>query len=122
MLMSWPKRPGANQSRRVSKGWSVWQQIEQYMRRVYQDNGYQEVRGPQILDRIRPNVANLRAAQNWAIDAGETDLALRTMPSRFSAVAQWFELTWGNRIDTAAELRDRLYQLKEKLFGVPLAH
>ncbi|MEP7329056.1 MAG: threonine--tRNA ligase, partial [Betaproteobacteria bacterium] len=32
-------------------GWSIWQQIEQYMRRVYQDNGYQEVRGPQILDR-----------------------------------------------------------------------
>jgi threonyl-tRNA synthetase len=33
------------------KGWSLWQQVEQYMRRVYQDNGYQEVRGPQILDR-----------------------------------------------------------------------
>ena len=33
------------------KGWSLWQQVEQYMRRVYQENGYQEVRGPQILDR-----------------------------------------------------------------------
>ncbi len=33
------------------KGWTIWQQIEQYMRKVYQDNGYQEVRGPQILDR-----------------------------------------------------------------------
>ena len=33
------------------KGWSVWQQVEQYMRRVYQDNGYQEVRAPLILDR-----------------------------------------------------------------------
>ncbi len=33
------------------KGWSIWQQVEQYMRRVYQDNGYQEVKGPQILDR-----------------------------------------------------------------------
>src|SRR5947207_394075 len=32
------------------KGWTVWQQVEQYMRRVYQDNGYQEVRGPMILD------------------------------------------------------------------------
>ena len=32
------------------KGWTVWQQVEQYMRRVYQDNGYQEVKGPQILD------------------------------------------------------------------------
>jgi threonyl-tRNA synthetase len=33
------------------KGWSLWQQVEQYMRRVYRDNGYLEVRGPQILDR-----------------------------------------------------------------------
>lgn len=33
------------------KGWTVWQQVEQYMRAVYQDNGYQEVKGPQILDR-----------------------------------------------------------------------
>jgi threonyl-tRNA synthetase len=33
------------------RGWSVWQQIEQYMRHVYRDNGYQEVRCPQILDR-----------------------------------------------------------------------
>jgi threonyl-tRNA synthetase len=32
------------------KGWTVWQQVEQYMRRVYQDNGYQEVKGPQILN------------------------------------------------------------------------
>ncbi|HSV20963.1 MAG TPA: threonine--tRNA ligase [Casimicrobiaceae bacterium] len=33
------------------KGWSIWQQVEQYMRAAYQRNGYQEVRGPQILDR-----------------------------------------------------------------------
>jgi threonyl-tRNA synthetase len=33
------------------KGWTVWQEVEQYMRRVYRDNGYQEVKGPQILDR-----------------------------------------------------------------------
>ncbi|WP_120967135.1 threonine--tRNA ligase [Comamonas sp. lk] len=33
------------------KGWSVWQQVEQYMRKVYQDNGYQEVKAPQILDK-----------------------------------------------------------------------
>ncbi|RZI74699.1 MAG: threonine--tRNA ligase, partial [Rubrivivax sp.] len=32
------------------KGWTVWQEVEQYMRRVYRDNGYQEVKGPQILD------------------------------------------------------------------------
>jgi threonyl-tRNA synthetase len=33
------------------KGWALWQVIEQYMRKVYVDNGYSEVRGPQILDR-----------------------------------------------------------------------
>ncbi|MGE4072447.1 MAG: threonine--tRNA ligase [Lysobacterales bacterium] len=32
------------------KGWAIWQVIEQYMRRVYRASGYQEVRGPQILD------------------------------------------------------------------------
>ncbi|SFI46185.1 threonyl-tRNA synthetase [Collimonas sp. OK307] len=34
-----------------AKGWTIWQQVEQYMRRVYNDNGYQEVKAPQILDR-----------------------------------------------------------------------
>jgi threonyl-tRNA synthetase len=33
------------------KGWAVWQVVEQYMRQVYRDNGYQEVKGPQILDK-----------------------------------------------------------------------
>ncbi|WP_372524980.1 threonine--tRNA ligase [Piscinibacter sp.] len=33
------------------KGWTLWQQIEQYMRQVYRDNGYKEVKGPQILDK-----------------------------------------------------------------------
>ena len=33
------------------KGWMVWQEVEQYMRRVYRNNGYQEVKGPQILDK-----------------------------------------------------------------------
>jgi threonyl-tRNA synthetase len=33
-----------------AKGWTLWQEVEQYMRRVYRDNGYQEVKGPQILD------------------------------------------------------------------------
>jgi threonyl-tRNA synthetase len=32
------------------KGWTVWQQVEQYMRRKYQENGYSEVKAPQILD------------------------------------------------------------------------
>ena len=33
------------------KGWTLWQDVEQYMRKVYQDNGYQEVKGPQIIDK-----------------------------------------------------------------------
>lgn len=32
------------------KGWAIWQEVEQYMRRVYRDNGYHEVKGPQLLD------------------------------------------------------------------------
>ena len=33
------------------KGWTVWQEVEQYMRRVYRENGYLEVKGPQIIDK-----------------------------------------------------------------------
>ncbi|MGB5080138.1 MAG: threonine--tRNA ligase [Burkholderiales bacterium] len=33
------------------KGWAIWQQVEQYMRHAYRENGYREVRCPQILDR-----------------------------------------------------------------------
>jgi threonyl-tRNA synthetase len=32
------------------KGWALWQVVEQYMRQVYRDSGYGEVRCPQILD------------------------------------------------------------------------
>ena len=32
-------------------GWRIWQVVEQYMRKVYENNGYQEVKGLQILDR-----------------------------------------------------------------------
>jgi threonyl-tRNA synthetase len=35
-----------------AKGWTVWQGVEQYMRQVYRDHGYQEVKGPQIVDRV----------------------------------------------------------------------
>ena len=33
-------------------GWTVWQQIEQYMRRVLSAHGYLEVRTPQVMDRL----------------------------------------------------------------------
>ncbi len=32
------------------KGWAIWQVVEQYMRGVYRESGYEEVRCPQILD------------------------------------------------------------------------
>ena len=36
----------------------------------------------------------------------ETDDALRTMPTRFAALAQWYEVTWGNVVDTRSALHD----------------
>jgi threonyl-tRNA synthetase len=33
------------------KGWILWQQIEQYLRDVLNNNGYQEIRTPQVLDK-----------------------------------------------------------------------
>ena len=36
----------------------------------------------------------------------ESDAALRTMPSRFAALAQWYEVTWGNVVNTRSELHD----------------
>ncbi len=32
-------------------GWTIWQGVEQYMRQVYRDNGYLEVKGPQVIDK-----------------------------------------------------------------------
>lgn len=34
----------------------------------------------------------------------ETDEALLNMPTRFAALAQWYELTWGNQVNTRTEL------------------
>jgi len=33
-----------------ARGWTIWQRIEQYMRRVLDENGYAEVRAPLVLD------------------------------------------------------------------------
>ncbi len=33
-------------------GWTIWQVVEQYMRLVFRDNGYQEIRTPQVMDRV----------------------------------------------------------------------
>lgn len=42
------------------KGWTVWQVVEQHMRGVYRQNGYQEIRCPQILD-----VSLWKASGHW---------------------------------------------------------
>lgn len=34
-----------------AKGWALWQQIEQYMRKTLDEHGYEEVKTPQIVDR-----------------------------------------------------------------------
>jgi threonyl-tRNA synthetase len=34
------------------KGWALWQSIEQYMRNVLREHGYQEVRTPMVMDRV----------------------------------------------------------------------
>lgn len=34
------------------KGWVIWQEVEQYMRRLLGRNGYLEVRTPQVMDRV----------------------------------------------------------------------
>lgn len=34
-----------------AKGWTLWQQIEQYLRKALGEHGYQEVKTPQIVDR-----------------------------------------------------------------------
>ena len=36
----------------------------------------------------------------------EDDQALRSMPTRFAALAQWYEVTYGNRVNTRSELID----------------
>ena len=33
------------------RGWSIWQEVEQYMRQMFKDFGYQEVRTPTIMDK-----------------------------------------------------------------------
>jgi SAM-dependent methyltransferase len=40
----------------------------------------------------------------------ETDEALRAMPTRFAALAQWYELTWGNVVDTRSALHAHCHE------------
>jgi SAM-dependent methyltransferase len=83
------------------------------------EDGYDVITMFLVVHEIRPEIKDdvIAAAARALVPGGslvlfdeaypDTDQAFRTMPSRFAAVAQWFELTWGNTIDTAAELRAR---------------
>lgn len=68
--------------------------------------------GPELKDGALASVARALRPGGFLVVFDEaypeTDEAVRSMPARFAAVAQWFELTWGNRIDGASELRERL--------------
>ena len=33
------------------RGWAIWQEVEQYMRQMFRDFGYQEVRTPTVMDK-----------------------------------------------------------------------
>ena len=33
------------------KGWVIWQQVEQYMREIFRNHGYLEIRTPSVLDK-----------------------------------------------------------------------
>ena len=33
------------------RGWSIWQEVEQYMRKMFSEYNYQEVRTPTIMDK-----------------------------------------------------------------------
>ena len=56
----------------------------------------------------------------------ETDEGLQTMPTRFAALAQWYEVAWGNVINTRTELhelcRDAGLEVAERDLVLPLPH
>ncbi|MFA7504617.1 MAG: threonine--tRNA ligase [Burkholderiaceae bacterium] len=65
------------------KGWTLWQQIEQYVRGVYRDSGYQEVRCPQILDvelwKRSGHWDNYKEGMFFTGDADERQFAVKPM-------------------------------------------
>ena len=64
------------------KGWILWQQIEQYMRSILNQNGYQEIRTPQILDKslwIRSGHWENFRENMFATNSDEKDFAIKPM-------------------------------------------
>ena len=64
------------------KGWQLWQQIEQYMRNILKQNGYQEIRTPQILDKdlwVRSGHWENFRENMFTTHADERDFAIKPM-------------------------------------------
>jgi threonyl-tRNA synthetase len=64
------------------KGWILWQQIEQYMRNILSQNGYQEIRTPQILDKdlwVRSGHWENFRENMFTTNSDERDFAIKPM-------------------------------------------
>ena len=64
------------------KGWVLWQQIEQYMRNILNQSGYQEIRTPQILDKnlwVRSGHWENFRENMFITDSDERDFAIKPM-------------------------------------------
>ena len=64
------------------KGWVLWQQIEQYMRNILNQNGYQEIRTPQILDKdlwVRSGHWENFRENMFTTNSDERDFAIKPM-------------------------------------------
>ena len=64
------------------KGWMLWQQIEQYMRNILNNNGYQEIRTPAILDRslwVRSGHWENFRENMFSTQSDERDFAIKPM-------------------------------------------
>lgn len=64
------------------KGWILWQQIEQYMRNILGQNGYQEIRTPQILDKdlwVRSGHWENFRENMFTTNSDERDFAIKPM-------------------------------------------
>jgi threonyl-tRNA synthetase len=63
-------------------GWIVWQEIEQYMRRLLREHGYREVRTPQVMERSlweRSGHWQMYAENMFTTKAEERDYAVKPM-------------------------------------------
>ena len=64
------------------KGWVLWQQIEQYIRNVLNQNDYQEIRTPQILDKnlwVRSGHWDNFRENMFTTNSDERDFAIKPM-------------------------------------------